>query len=227
MKTLHLRSTFLAFPSPPPRRGWQRSEHCPQGFVPWITPQHAWVGTPGHPGARSGSLSPYSILLHRPCEVSQEYACSLPGHRCLKAGDSGNRLAAAFVGRSAPCMERVHGRVHIAVMRRSTVGTRPLPYWQACVASGTGQAPTCRAGLGGEPGRNFEESPTACSALVGEQATKLRVSRTGNALPKGFCYRSMAIFRPHDGLVYGHQTARECMVPVFPLIGKAFLQACC
>ena len=81
MKTLHLRSTFLAFPSPPPRRGWQRSEHCPQSFAPRITPQHVWVGTPGHHGARNGSLSPSSILLHRPCEVSREYACSLPGHR--------------------------------------------------------------------------------------------------------------------------------------------------
>src|SRR5262249_33043665 len=40
MRTLHLRSTFPVFPSPPPRRGWQRSEHCPQSFVPQITPQH-------------------------------------------------------------------------------------------------------------------------------------------------------------------------------------------
>ena len=68
MKTLHLRSTFLAFPSPPPRRGWQRSEHCPQSFAPQITPQHVWVGTPGHHGARNGSLSPCSILLYRPYE---------------------------------------------------------------------------------------------------------------------------------------------------------------
>src|SRR5215813_11148432 len=80
MKTLHLCSTFPAFPSPPPRRGWQRSEHCPQSFVPQITPQHVWVGTPGHRGARLVLLPPFfSILLHRPCEVLQEYACSLPG----------------------------------------------------------------------------------------------------------------------------------------------------
>ena len=83
--TLHLRSTLPAFPSPPPRRGWQRSEHCPQSFAPPITRQHVWVGTPGHHGARSGSLSPCSILLHRPCEVSQEYACSPPGHSMAKA----------------------------------------------------------------------------------------------------------------------------------------------
>ena len=55
MKTLHLCSTFLAFPSPPPHRGWQRSEHCPQSFAPQITHQHVWVETPGHRGARSGS----------------------------------------------------------------------------------------------------------------------------------------------------------------------------
>jgi hypothetical protein len=84
--TLHFCSTLPAFPSPPPHRGWQRSEHCPQGFAPRITPQHAWVGTPGHHGARSGSLSPYSILLHRPYEVSQEYACSLPGRNPAKPG---------------------------------------------------------------------------------------------------------------------------------------------
>jgi hypothetical protein len=84
--TLHLRSTFPAFPRPPPPRGWQRSEHCPQSFAPWITRQHVWVGTPGHHGARSDSLSPSSILLHRPSEVLQEYACSLPGRKRLKAG---------------------------------------------------------------------------------------------------------------------------------------------
>ena len=84
--TLHVRSTLPAFPSPPPHRGWQRSEHCPQSFAPRITRQHVWVGTPGHHGARSGSWSPYSILLHRPSEMLQEYACSLPGHRRLEAG---------------------------------------------------------------------------------------------------------------------------------------------
>ena len=84
--TLHLRSTLPAFPRLPPHRGWQRSEHCPQSFAPRITPQHVWVGTPGHHGARSGSLSPCSILLHRPCEVSQEYACALPGRNALKGG---------------------------------------------------------------------------------------------------------------------------------------------
>jgi hypothetical protein len=84
--TLHFRSTLPAFPSPSPRRGWQRPEHCPQGFVPRITRQHAWVGTPGHHRARSGSLSPSSILLYRPCEVSQEYGCAPPGHNTAKAG---------------------------------------------------------------------------------------------------------------------------------------------
>src|SRR5262249_48353430 len=69
-----------------PNRGWQRSEHCPQSFVPRITRQHVWGGTPGHHGVRSGSLSPYSILLHRPSEVLQEYACSLPGRKRLEAG---------------------------------------------------------------------------------------------------------------------------------------------
>jgi len=83
--TLHFRSTLPDFPSPPPHRGWQRSEHCPQSFVPRITRQHVWVGTPGHRRARSGSLSPYSILLHRPCEVSQEYDCAPPGHSMAKA----------------------------------------------------------------------------------------------------------------------------------------------
>jgi len=83
--TLHFRSTLPDFPSPPPHRGWQRSEHCPQSFVPRITRQHVWVGTPGHRRARSGSLSPYSILLHRPCEVSQEYDCAPPGHSIAKA----------------------------------------------------------------------------------------------------------------------------------------------
>ena len=84
--TLYLHSTLPAFPSLPPRRGWQRSEHCPQSFVPRITRQHVWVGTPGHHGVRSGSLSPSSILLHKPYEVLQEYACSLPGRSGLKAG---------------------------------------------------------------------------------------------------------------------------------------------
>ena len=84
--TLHLRSTLPPFPSPPPRRGWQRSEHCPQSFAPQITHQHVWVGTPEHHRARMGSLSPCSILLHRPYEVSQEYVCSPPGHSTVKCG---------------------------------------------------------------------------------------------------------------------------------------------
>ena len=87
--TLHLCSTLPAFPSLPPRRGWQRSEHCPQSFAPQITRQHIWVGTPGHRRARSGSTSPYARLLHRPYKVSQEYACAPPGHSGLKAEDSG------------------------------------------------------------------------------------------------------------------------------------------
>ena len=85
MMTLHLRSTFPSFPSPPPRRGWQRSEHCPQSFAPRITRQHVWVGTPGHHRARSGSLSPSSILLHGPYEVLQEYACAPPGRSMAEA----------------------------------------------------------------------------------------------------------------------------------------------
>lgn len=121
-------------------------------------------------------------------------------------------------------MERVDGRVDIAVMHRSTVGTRPLPYLQACVASGTGEAPTCRASLGGEPGRDFEELPTACSALVGEHAPELSVSSTGNALPKRFGDTSMGIFGPGDSLVFCNQPTREFVVAVAALIGETFLQ---
>jgi hypothetical protein len=84
--TLHLRSTLPDFPSPPPHRDSQRSEHCPQSFAPRITRQHVWVGTPGHYRARSGSLSPYSILLHRPSAVSQEYVCVPPGHSAASSG---------------------------------------------------------------------------------------------------------------------------------------------
>ena len=84
--TLHSRSALSSFPSLFPPRGWQKPEHCSQSFVPQITRQHVWVGTPGHYGARSGSLSPSSILLHRPCEVLQEYACSPPSHSDLKDG---------------------------------------------------------------------------------------------------------------------------------------------
>ena len=84
--TLHFRSTLPAFPRPPPRRGWQRPEHCSQSFAPQMTRQHVWVGTPGHHGARNGSSSPYSILLHRPYEVSQEYDCAPPGHSAASGG---------------------------------------------------------------------------------------------------------------------------------------------
>jgi len=86
--TLHFRSTLPAFPSLFPPRGWQKPEHCSQSFAPQITRQHVWVGTPGHHRARSGSASPYAILLHRPYGVLQEYACSPPGHSGLKAGAS-------------------------------------------------------------------------------------------------------------------------------------------
>jgi len=84
--TLHRCSAWFPFPSLPPRRGWQRPEHCSQSFVPLITRRHVWVGTPGHHRARMGSLSPYSILLHRPYEVWQEHACSPPGHSIRPPG---------------------------------------------------------------------------------------------------------------------------------------------
>ena len=106
-------------------------------------------------------------------------------------------------------MQSVYGRIHITVMSRPTCGTLPLPYLQARVASGTGEAPTCRAGLGGQPRGHFEELPTACSALVGEHRTKLSVSRTGNALPKGCGHGRVAIFRPHEPLMFGHKPTRE------------------
>jgi len=124
-----------------------------------------------------------------------------------------------------PNMEGVHGRVDVAVVRRPTYSTHPLPYLQACVASGTREAPACRAGLGGETGGHFEELPTAGSALVGEHAAKLSVSSTGNALPKGFRNGRVAICGPHDGLVCSHQTAREFMIAIFALIGETFIQA--
>jgi len=84
--TLHLRSTLPTFPRPSPTRGCQRTEHCPQGFAPQITPQHVWVGTPGHHRARSGSLSPSSILLHEPYEVQRVNIRSPPGHSALMGG---------------------------------------------------------------------------------------------------------------------------------------------
>jgi len=87
--TLHLCSTLPAFPSLCPPRGWQNMEHCPQSFVPRITRQHVWVGTPGHYRVRTGSLSPCSTLSHRSYEVSQEYAYAPPGRNGLKAEDSG------------------------------------------------------------------------------------------------------------------------------------------
>jgi len=71
--TLHRCSALSSFPSPFPRRGWQAMEHCSQSFVPRITRQHVWVGTPGHHRARNGSLSPYSILLHQSYGEFQEY----------------------------------------------------------------------------------------------------------------------------------------------------------
>jgi hypothetical protein len=71
---------------------------------------------------------------------------------------------------------------------------------------------------------DFDELPTACSALVGKHHAKLSVSGTGHALPKGFCDRSMAIFGPDDGPVFGHQPAREFMVAVCALIRESFLQ---
>src|SRR5712691_6648108 len=88
MLTLHRCSTLSSFPSPPPRRGWQRSEHCSQSFAPRITRQHVWVGTPGHHGAQSGSWSPSLILLCEPYEVQQLCVCLPPGHRRLKPGVS-------------------------------------------------------------------------------------------------------------------------------------------
>jgi hypothetical protein len=86
--TLHRCSALSSFPSPPPRRGWQRLEHGFQSFAPRITRPHVWIGTPGHHRAQSGSSSPCSILLHEPYEVQRMYVRSPPGHNGLQAGAS-------------------------------------------------------------------------------------------------------------------------------------------
>jgi hypothetical protein len=93
LMTRHWRSTLPSFPSPPPRRGWQRSEPCPQSFAPRMTRQHVWVGIPGHPRARTGSSSPCSILLHEPCEGQRMYVRSPPGHSMAKARGLRRRFA--------------------------------------------------------------------------------------------------------------------------------------
>jgi hypothetical protein len=68
LATLHLRSTFRSFPSPPPPQGWQRSDRCPRSFARRITPSHVRVGTPGHHRVRwVVLLPPYTKLLDRPC----------------------------------------------------------------------------------------------------------------------------------------------------------------
>ena len=85
--TLHVRSTLPSFPSLLPRRGWRKSEHCPQSFRPQITPWPVWVGTPEHHRARLGSMSPCAILHHKPYKVSQACACSPPGRKVLNGGD--------------------------------------------------------------------------------------------------------------------------------------------
>ena len=73
MKTLHLRSTFLAFPRPPPRRGWQRSEHCPQRFVPRITHQHVWGG---HLDITGLELVPYLLIRHLFMDLMRCHVCT-------------------------------------------------------------------------------------------------------------------------------------------------------
>src|SRR5262245_34968505 len=40
-----------------------------------------------------------------------------------------------------------------------------------------------------------------------------------------FRHRLVAIFGPHDGLVFSHQTAREFMIAVFALVGETFVQS--
>ena len=84
--TLPWRAPFPTFPRPPPRRGWQRSEQCSQSFAPRMARQHVWGGTPGHHGARSGSWSPSSILLHAPYEVQRMDVRSPPDRKRPEAG---------------------------------------------------------------------------------------------------------------------------------------------
>ena len=133
--TLHLRSTLPAFPSPPPHRGWQRSEHCSQSFAPQITPQHVWVGTPGHHRARSGSWSPSSILLHRPYEVSQEYGCAPPGHSCLPPADALPDGAFPPVGRlglTSPPSSVLYAATTAALPISGCFACRSPPRYLAC-----------------------------------------------------------------------------------------------
>lgn len=129
----------------------------------------------------------------------------------------------AFEGHSDPGSKCVHGRMHITVMHHPTHGTHPLPYLQARVASGTREAPTCRAGLGGILRGHLDELSTACSALVGKHRAKLRMARTGNALPKDFGDGCLAILGPDEPLVLGDQPTREFVAAVFALIALSLV----
>ena len=103
----------------------------------------------------------------------------------------------------------MHGRVDIAVVRRPTPGTHPLLYLQACVVSGTGEAPACRTGLGGETGGNFEASSTRQREQVMKPLVILGTVRNITrpiprpALPTG------ERRGPGDGLLHLHQTGHQ------------------
>lgn len=116
--TRHARSAWLACPRLCPPRGWQPPAHSSQRCAPQMTPQHVLVGTPGHDGARSGATSPGARLLHRPYEVSQEYACSPPGHNAMHgeaSWDTSQRLS--------PQPHHVAGRVLVPLAYPPTART--------------------------------------------------------------------------------------------------------
>ncbi len=74
-------------------------------------------------------------------------------------------------------------------------------------------------------GGDFEELPTACSALVGKHPPKLSVARTGDALPKAFGDGRLAIFGPDQPLILGHESPGEFVIAVLALIGKPLLES--
>ena len=133
--TLHWRAALPAFPRPPPRRGWQRSEHCSQSFVPRMTRRHVWGGTPGHRRARSGSTSP----------LLRDFITDLMGCRKstlahplvttrLQSRDSCKRVTSDT--------ENVLRRIEVTLMHDPAAGTRPHSYAECAQST---RAAACEA----------------------------------------------------------------------------------
>lgn len=137
--------------------------------------------------------------------------------------DFGLAVASYFVGQHGPENERIHGRIHIAVMERTT-GATPLSYRQSAQSGRSVEAPTRAARSGGIPIRNCDEYATRLTALGLDHRHQIAVPSTQHGLTEHFLHAAQIVAADIDLGETRYQVATHPMIAASPRIAEPLLQ---